>query len=162
MIDTALHPARLTVFGWLGRRLLLPVIAAAPAVTAALLFVWAVRVLLASPLREIPTLVEMTLPETPFLAALATVLIAPSLLCFGIPAGYLVARLKLGFRTSLAALALIGGFGGPLAMAVVVPPQSVVVLLDPMFLATFAVAGAVTAAIWTWLNRDLFRRHNGA
>lgn len=86
--------------------------------------------------------------------------VAAGLLLIGIPAGLAVARLRLGIAASAALLAVAGLFGG-IACAVLL---SLIErhLVEPVLVAIFAAAGAVTAALWTFINADLFRRHNGA
>ena len=76
------------------------------------------------------------------------------MLVIGLPVGYLVARLRLGLVESLALLVAIG-FGLPAALATLLigaPTQGLI----------FGIPGGLAAAIWTLVNHDLFRRHNGA
>lgn len=83
---------------------------------------------------------------------------AVGLVFVGIPAGYLVARRRLGFRASLAALVGIGftaGVVAPLLLWIWVPSGFAASLV-------FAPCGALVAAIWTLINDDLFRLDNGA
>jgi hypothetical protein len=85
---------------------------------------------------------------------------AVGLALVGIPAGYLVARLRLGYRQSLWLLVGIGFTAGlilPFILAVGLGG-------DPEFRisAVFSLAAMVVAAIWTLINADLFRRDNGA
>lgn len=158
MISSSPRRGLMTVFAWLSRRLALPALAAAPVVTAALLIVLGIPSLLHSSIGEAPSLIWTGLSEAPFIAAVAAIWIAPSLLCFGIPAGYLVARLGFDFQSSLAILVLVGALGGPLLMTYVFSPGAITDMFDPELFGTFGLAGSVTAAVWGMINRDLFRR----
>ena len=85
---------------------------------------------------------------------------AIGLALFGIPAGYLIARLRRGYRESLWLLVGLGGAAGlvlPLILALGF--GSPFDILTPV---VFSLAGAVVAGLWTLLNADLFRLDNGA
>ncbi|HYJ29367.1 MAG TPA: hypothetical protein VEW25_03400 [Allosphingosinicella sp.] len=149
---------------WLVRRLVLPTLASAVLVEAILLLAWGATLLYSVPLHERASRLP---PEGLLLAAaivgcVLLVVIGFGLLLFGVPAGYLVARLKLGFGPSLAGLVALGGFaGGPLLLPMLAAGGSLHAM--PLGIAAlFAVSGAATAAIWTLINADLFRHHDGA
>jgi|GEM_PF-6684263 len=76
------------------------------------------------------------------------------MLVIGLPAGFLVARLRLGFVESLALLVAIG-FAVPAAAAGLL----IGALSEALI---FGLPGAAAAAVWTLVNQDLFRRHDGA
>lgn len=149
---------------WLARRLVLPALASAVLVEAILLLAWGATLLYSMPLHERASQFP---PEGLFLPAVivgvgAVFVIGLGLLLFGVPAGYLVARLELGFGPSLAGLVALGGVAGGLLLLPMLaaggsptaPPLAVAAL--------FAVSGAATAAVWTCINADLFHRHDGA
>jgi hypothetical protein len=149
---------------WLARRLVLPALASAVLVEAILLLAWGAILLYSVPLHERASQLP---PEGLLFPALivglgALLVIGLGLLLFGVPAGYLVARLELGFGPSLAGLAALGGAAGGLLLLPMLaaggsasgPPLGVAALAS--------VCGAATAAVWTCLNADLFRRHDNA
>lgn len=108
--------------------------------------------------------------------AVLTVFTAPAVTgglgLYGIPLGLLVARQRYGLRRSFAALVGLGALGGILVGPVglgALGGGSLVGLVERVPLgasllmaACLSVCGAVTAVIWTLLNRDLFRLENGA
>lgn len=88
----------------------------------------------------------------------ATLISAVGLAVAGIPAGYLVARRRYGYRMSLALLAAIGFAAGlvlPLVLGMWTPRSAFASLI-------FAPCGAVAALVWTMINADLFRHDDGA
>ena len=134
---------------WLARRLLLPAIIAALAIDAIVLLV----VTGGSVARPVPSLVEFlnaALVVFGFTAALVTL----GLLLVGLPAGVLVARLRHGLAASFLMLVGVGAAGG-CAISMRILPRLMGYTAEAI--ATGAGFGALTAAIWTWLNRALFR-----
>ncbi|HEX9931361.1 MAG TPA: hypothetical protein VGB08_00795 [Allosphingosinicella sp.] len=87
--------------------------------------------------------------------------IAAGLVFIGLPAGYIVARFGLGFGRSLAVLALVG-FAAlflPLTGLTAAFSGGVRDLAAGLVGGVF---GALVSAIWTVVNRDLFRPREGA
>jgi hypothetical protein len=87
----------------------------------------------------------------------AAVPIGAGILFIGLPAGLLVARLRWGVVESLAVLVAIG-FALPAGAA------ALLFGVEAELLACLAAGlpGAGTAAIWTIVNHELFRRYDGA
>ncbi|HEX8192168.1 MAG TPA: hypothetical protein VF552_04645 [Allosphingosinicella sp.] len=93
-----------------------------------------------------------------FLFGIPAALSAVGLLLVGLPAGYLVARLRRGHRESLFLLVGIG-----FAAGLVLPCLLWLGLggfFDIFTALIFAGSGAVVAFIWALLNGDLFRTDN--
>ena len=128
----------------IGRRFFLPVALTVAAIDLAF-FLFAARGV--SPLDNDPgiLLAALLMPLVP---------VGLGMLVVGLPAGLLVARLRLGFVESLALLIAIG-FGVPAVLA-----GLLIGLLAEALI--FGLPGGLAAAIWTLVNHDLFRRHNGA
>jgi hypothetical protein len=131
------------------RRFLAPV-AASSLVIGGLLFLFAAMM----GLQE----ADMGLLFVLFLAPAA--ISAAGLALFGIPAGYLVARLKRGFRQSLWLLVGAGAAAGLILTFILM--LIVGGGMDSVTPVVFSLAGAVVAGLWALLNADLFRGHNGA
>ena len=95
-----------------------------------------------------------------FLFLVPAAVSAVGLALVGIPAGYFIARLRLGYRESLWLLVGIG-----FAAGLILPLIPVLALggsAEFSMSAVFSVAGMVVAALWTLINADLFRLDNGA
>lgn len=136
----------------LGRRFVLPALLSIAAVDAIGL------VLVALPAHEwdVAGADFASLALVGLLAAAPPVVVG--LLLFGLPAGLLVARLGHDFTKSLGLLVLLGAVGGA-----AIPLLHLHRVEFPLVIfALFSLCGAVTAGIWSALNRDLFRQHNGA
>jgi hypothetical protein len=153
-------PALPAPLRWLARRLVLPALASTVLIEALMFLAWSATQLYMVPLDE-------RAGQLPLLAALvfgavAMFVIGFGLLLIGVPAGYLVARLELGFGPSLAGLIALGAAAGASVSLLVAILDGGFSFLSLEMVALCATAGAATAAVWTLVNRDLFRRHNGA
>ena len=95
-----------------------------------------------------------------FLFLVPGALSAVGLAFVGIPAGYLVARLRRGYGESLWLLVGIGAAAGLILSFI--PSFMFGGPADVFASLVFAGAGAVVAGLWTLLNRDLFRRDDDA
>ncbi|HEY0014657.1 MAG TPA: hypothetical protein VGB79_17585 [Allosphingosinicella sp.] len=89
---------------------------------------------------------------------LPAVLFGAGILVVGIPAGYLVARLRWHYGASMALLVAIG-FAAGLAIPIVIWGAGESALFEAFIC---SLAGAGVAAVWAPINRDLFRRDDGA
>ena len=155
MTHTTANEPPLLPLHWLGRRLILPGLCAALAVDAALFLVWGLPVLAEislAGLRRLPAIAILTFSFT-------LIPVFTGLIVVGLPAGLLVARLRLGLAESLLGLAALGAVAGAVGAGVLGPGLGT---MDLVMAAIFGLAVAAPAAIWTWLNADLFRRNNGA
>jgi len=148
---------------WLARRLVLPALAATLAVEAMLFVAWGAT-LFSVPLEERANLFPLyVLLRTGLITGIgALFVIGFGLLLFGVPAGYLVARLDLGFGPSLAGLAALGALAGAMLMLLLALATGGLSSVALGGIALFAASGAATAAVWTSINADLFRRDDRA
>lgn len=153
-MDAAGENARLMgAAAWLGRRLILPALAATVAIVAL------VSLLLILPERGWPP-IEGALDFALMMSVLTIIPVLGGLVLIGIPAGLLVARLEHGFVVSLLELSALGTVAG--VVVTLATPLGVAAMTDPEIVPIFASAGLVTAALWTVINRDLFRFDDGA
>ena len=160
----ATSPALPAPIRWLARRLVLPALAATVVVEALMFLVWSATLLYSVPLNERAGQLPpdgLLLPAL-VLGIVALFVVGFGLLLFGVPAGYLVARLELGFGQSLVCLIALGAIAGATVSLLIASVGGTLFFLPLWIVAVCALSGAATAAIWTLINQDLFRRHNGA
>lgn len=84
---------------------------------------------------------------------------APAILVIGLPAGYVVARLRLGLLRSLLLLVAIGFVCGVLIMMAIfgVPSDELNTAISGLLLLG-ALPGSITALVWGLFNLDLYQR----
>lgn len=158
-LNAASEPLR-----WLARRLVLPALAATAVVDALVVLQWSATLVYSLPLEQRAAQLPPfgLLAAAAFLGFFTLIVVGCGLLLFGLPAGYAVARLKLGFERSFRRLVALGTLAGPAPFLLLQAAFGTLREASPWIIALLAASGAATAAVWTWINADLFRRHNGA
>ena len=165
MTDAAApSPALPAPIWWLARRLVLPALASTVVVEALMFLVWSATLLYSVPLNEragqLPP--DGLLVPAVILGVAALFVVGFGLLLFGVPAGYLLARLELGFGPSLVGLTALGAIAGATVALLIASADGTFFLMPLRVVVLCTLSGASTAAVWTLINGDLFRRDNGA